>query len=60
MPNLPTLPTLEGPTLAPGFRCAASPPPARLKRLVSAVLVEIDEKWAGAEKAYIKWKCQDD
>ncbi len=31
-----------------------------LERLVSAVLVEIDDKWATADKAYIKWKCQDD
>ena len=30
-----------------------------LERLVSAVLVEIDDKWASAEKAYIKWECQD-
>lgn len=30
-----------------------------LLRLVSAVLVEIDEKWASDTKAYIKWKCQD-
>ena len=29
-------------------------------RLVSAVLVEIDDKWATADKAYIKWKCQND
>jgi transposase-like protein len=31
-----------------------------LERLVSAVLVEIDDKWANAEKAYIKWECRDD
>ncbi len=31
-----------------------------LERLVSAVLVEIDEKWAVDTKAYIKWECQDD
>jgi putative transposase len=31
-----------------------------LERLVSAVLVEIDGKWAVADKAYIKWECQDD
>ena len=31
-----------------------------LERLVSAILVEIDEKWATAEKAYIKWEKQDD
>lgn len=30
-----------------------------LLRLVSAVLVEIDEKWASDSKAYIKWECQD-
>tara|TARA_R110000823_G_scaffold314752_1_gene444561 strand:- start:57 stop:1229 length:1173 start_codon:yes stop_codon:yes gene_type:complete len=31
-----------------------------LERLVSAVLVEIDDKWASADKAYIKWECHDD
>ena len=30
-----------------------------LQRLVSAILVEIDEKWASDTKAYIKWECQD-
>ena len=30
-----------------------------LLRLVSAVLVEIDEKWASDTKAYLKWECQD-
>ncbi len=30
-----------------------------LERLVSAVLVEIDERWAVDTKAYIKWECQD-
>ena len=30
-----------------------------LLRLVSAVLVEIDEKWASETKAYLKWECQD-
>jgi putative transposase len=30
-----------------------------LLRLVSAILVEIDEKWASDAKAYIKWQCQD-
>ena len=30
-----------------------------LLRLVSAVLVEIDEKWAADTKAYLKWECQD-
>jgi putative transposase len=31
-----------------------------LERLVSAILVEIDDKWAAADKGYIKWKKQDD
>lgn len=30
-----------------------------LLRLVSAVLVEIDDKWAADNKAYIKWECHD-
>lgn len=30
-----------------------------LERLASAILVEIDEKWASDTKAYIKWECQD-
>jgi transposase-like protein len=30
-----------------------------LLRLVSAVLVEIDETWASDTRAYIKWECQD-
>jgi len=30
-----------------------------LLRLTSGVLVEIDEKWASENKAYIKWECQD-
>ena len=30
-----------------------------LLRLVSAILVEIDEKWASDTKAYIKWECHD-
>lgn len=30
-----------------------------LLRLVSAVLVEIDEKWASDTKTCIKWECQD-
>jgi len=29
-----------------------------LMRLVSAILVEIDEKWVADTKAYIKWGCQ--
>ena len=35
------------------------PNDASLERLVSAVLVEIDDKWAADTKAYIKWECQD-
>jgi transposase-like protein len=31
-----------------------------LLRLASAVLVEIDEKRASENKAYIKWECQND
>jgi len=30
-----------------------------LLRLASAVLFEIDEKWASDTKVYIKWECQD-
>ena len=30
-----------------------------LKRLVTAVLVEIDEKWAVDTKAYLEWECPD-
>jgi transposase-like protein len=30
-----------------------------LERLTTAVLVEIDERWAVDTKAYIKWECQD-
>lgn len=35
------------------------PNEASLERLVSAVLVEIDDKWAADTKAYIKWESQD-
>ncbi len=35
------------------------PNEAALERPVSAVLVEIDDKWAADTKAYIKWECQD-
>lgn len=35
------------------------PNDASLERLVSAVLVEIDDKWAADTKAYIKWEYQD-
>lgn len=35
------------------------PNDASLERLVSAVLVEIDDRWAADAKAYIKWECQD-
>lgn len=34
------------------------PNEASLMRLVSAILVEIDEKWGADTKAYIKWECQ--
>ena len=37
----------------------AFPNEASLERLVSAILVEIDEKWVADTKAYIKWDCQD-
>ena len=30
-----------------------------LLRLVSAVLVEIDETWVSDNKGYIKWECRD-
>lgn len=36
------------------------PNEASLERLVSAVLVEIDDKWAANTKAYIKWECQNE
>lgn len=36
------------------------PNEAALERLVSAVLVEIDEQWQVDTKAYIKWECRDD
>ncbi len=32
---------------------------ASLQHLVSAVLVEIDEKWAADTKGYIRWDLQD-
>jgi transposase-like protein len=35
------------------------PNEASLERLASAVLVEIDDRWAADAKAYIKWECQD-
>ena len=41
-------------------KCASFQMKNHSKRLVSAVLVEIDDKWASADKAYIKWECQDD
>ena len=31
-----------------------------LERLVTAILVEIDEKWATTDKPYITWKAEDD
>ncbi len=36
------------------------PNEASLERLVTAVLVEIDEKWQTADKPYIPWKTDDD
>ena len=36
------------------------PNEASLERLVTAVLVEIDEKWETADKPYISWKANDD
>ena len=42
------------------FKVRVFPNEASLERLVSAVLVEIDDKWATADKVYINWKCQDD
>ena len=33
---------------------------AALKRLVTAILVEIDERWATSDKPYITWKAEDD
>ena len=41
------------------FLILLTPGEDALLRLVSAVLVEIDEKWASDTKAYIKWECQD-
>ena len=41
------------------FRSSSVPSKDPLLRLFSAVLVEIDEKWAYDTKAYIKWECQD-
>ena len=36
------------------------PNEASLERLVTAILVEIDEKWETTEKPYITWKAEDD
>jgi transposase-like protein len=36
------------------------PNEASLERLVTAILVEIDEKWATSDKPYITWKVEDD
>jgi transposase-like protein len=36
------------------------PNEASLERLVTAILVEIDEKWATTDKPYITWKADDD
>ena len=40
----------------------AAPDCARpaVMRLVTAILVEIDEKWATTDKPYISWKANDD
>ena len=38
------------------FKVRVFPNEASLERLVSAVLVEIDDKWAANAKAYIKWE----
>jgi len=38
---------------------ASLPSEESLERLTTAVLVEIDERWAVDTKAYIKWECQD-
>ncbi|NRB20920.1 MAG: transposase [Rhodobacteraceae bacterium] len=35
------------------------PDEGALERLVSAVLVEIYERWAVDTKGHIKWECQD-
>jgi putative transposase len=42
------------------FKVRVFPNEESLERLVSAVLVEIDDKWTTADKAYINWKYQDD
>ncbi len=36
------------------------PNEASLERLVTAILVEIDGKWATTDKPYISWKTDDD
>ena len=36
----------------------AFPSKDSLLRLVSAILVEIDEKWSGQNQPYVKWKHQ--
>jgi transposase-like protein len=36
------------------------PNQASLERLVTAILVEIDEKWQTTDKPYITWKAEDD
>jgi len=59
------LPSISGKSpLASAIRYALTrlprlfPNEQSLERLVSAVLVEIDERWAVDNKAYIKWECQ--
>ena len=36
------------------------PNEASLERLVTAILVEIDDKWATTDKPYITWKAEND
>ena len=36
------------------------PNEASLERLVTAILVEIDDKWATTDKPYISWKTDDE
>jgi transposase-like protein len=36
------------------------PNEASLERLVNAVLIEIDDKWASTDRAYIIWETKDD
>ena len=49
----------DGPHRRGTVKVRVFPNEASLERLVSAVLVEIDDRWAADAKAYIKWECQD-